>query len=833
MIEGQFNIDQTKIIQEPSILEESGIPVRRFEHAIGNVVLTGHCLSPDEEVVEVLDKAVASKEEKLVTFLSGSYAAIVSKLGKTTVYSDLAGQFPVYFTRQTDKVHYSTSLERVAPYASGMPDKVGLALELTGAHTLNQTRTRYASIYRLPAAQKLELSSENVQMSPYEFFAPTNRTFAEAAEDVRIALRTAIAGRLALGRTISGDFSGGMDSTSLAFLTLAQLPPEAQFHAFHSYFPNTTAGDLRYAQKYAGLDRRISLHLVELPVHQYNFSPGEPLRPIYTQYSHIQDVGSELHLNGTGSDALFNIAPAYLYDMWHQEGAKGASRLLRATIAQARLANANPLEYIHKVSTKPADKYKDIIHDSSELLKKGEIPKELDLLSISTAIAALSISMRQKLATGLVIDDFVRADIGRADRMALHELWASGRAANIARDEAQQKDVAMHFPFLDHQVIRASLQIAAHKRHDYRQFKALLRAALDGEVPAELLQRRSKGSYSSEAFADIRINAQNFRDTLDSKSFLARLGMVDLQTIHQTITEAELGLRGAVLDLPVRAVEIEQWLQSKYHLPPVSTNSYKPSTIETGPTMPSFPVSLAPHARAIEDHAGVALYNLQTSELRALHHAAAAVVRVLHEQGHQENIYEAVSRTLKPEQQHQAKALAANILATLLDRGFLEPESSRPFSITIPQDQPHAQASEVFYTENIAHSSEVKISDYLAMVSGIYKARKLLDNSDMHAVAQRLKSTRNDQQWSCEPRVKRLLLAGHVIGRYYVNRLACQELSLAVVLAEAQRNKRVDWALGISADPRGVHAWPEIDGKSIRTEHDDVVSGKYVKIDAW
>ena len=836
MIEGQFNVNQVESLQEPDILQNFGCSVRTFEHSIGNVVLAGHCLSTDEEILETLDKVVASKDEALLTHLTGSYVTAVSRPGKTTIYSDLAGQFPVYFTQQEGTVHYGTLLDPIARRTSGMPDKIGLALELAEAHSLNYSRTRYAEVCSVPPAQKLELSSDYVHVSPYELFRmPDSITFDQAAENVRLALHAAIAGRIATGQTISGDFSGGLDSTSLAFLTLAQLPRDTQFHAFHSYFSGSTAGDVQYAKAYAALDDRIDLHLVELPKYQYSFTPGKPLKPVYEQHLHVQKSGSGIHLDGTGSDALFNVAPAYLYDMWHQKGPTGIGTLLPAIVTQARLANDSPREYVHKVLTKPRDTYEDVVRASAQLLKNGELPHETQLLALNaSALSVLSTSIRRKLASEVTIDDFVRAYIGRADRMALHELWASGRIASRIRNEAGQHNVSTHFPFLDHQVIRAAMQIPGYQRHGHRQFKALLRVALQDEIPDEILQRRSKGGYSSEVFEDVRLNALNFRNTLDNNSLLARLGIISPPAMHRTITDAELGLGHASLSTPTKAVEIEQWLRSRYRAPLMSSRPQRTQPPkETAHPPLLFPISLAPHARAIEDRAGIALYNLRTKELRSLHYAAGAIVRTLHGQSRPEDVYEAVRQTLQPGQHHhQAESLTAKICTTLMDRGFMESQSPRSFAIATPQVPPHPHASEVFYAENVAHSSEIKMHDYFAVMNGIRKASKLL-NLDLYEVAQRLGDIKNHQQWSDELRVKKLLHTGHVIGKYYMGRLACQELSLAVVLAEAQRGRRVDWALGISTDPRRIHAWPEIKGQPVRTEYDDFVTGKYTKLDAW
>ena len=508
--------------------------------------------------------------------------------------------------------------------------------------------------------------------------------------------------------------------------------------------------------------------------------------------------------------------------------------MLPLLIERARLTNESPLEGLRKILAKPYASHEAIVGEAAQLLKEGGLPSERQLGVNGRGLASLMPDIRKQIALTMASGTPLHEAEGYADRMAINELWASGRASHAKREEAEEHGISLHFPFLDHQVVRASLQLAGYKKQQPHQFKAFLRASLQGSVPDELLERRSKGSYSTEAYGSIRQKAQDFRDFLGHNALLTRLGVIDPQFIHQIITEIELGIPDALLSVPQHAADVEKWLQSRYQVP---TASLKPLQVrpaaESIHEPASFPLSLAPHVHAVEDGAGIALYNLKTKELRALHHSAGAIIQVLQQRGQPEDVYQAVRQTLKPELHAHAEALTMKIAATLSDRGFLEPESSRPFMIARPNAPRNAQASEIFYAENVSHSPELMAQDYLAVVSGIRKARKMLESLDLYEITQNLRNDRSRQRWSDERQVTRLLHAGHVIGKYYMNRLTCQELSLAVILAEARRNRRTDWAVGVSADPRGVHAWPEINGEPIRTEHDDYITGKYTKLDSW
>lgn len=54
-------------------------------------------------------------------------------------------------------------------------------------------------------------------------------------------------------------------------------------------------------------------------------------------------------------------------------------------------------------------------------------------------------------------------------------------------------------------------------------------------------------------------------------------------------------------------------------------------------------------------------------------------------------------------------------------------------------------------------------------------------------------------------------------ARWYPGRAACLEQSLAAVLVEAIRRRRLDWCLGSMPDPYRFHAWVEVAGQPVPT----------------
>lgn len=833
---GTFDRERIGQLQIPdAVLYSESLSVQTQEHPIGTVALIGHCLATGDEITAACDTVGKTADERVLTELAGNYVTVVSNKERTSIYADLVGQFPVFFAQKEQRVYYGNDAQRIATHTTRMPDKLGLAVELGHVGGLVPTRSRYEGVQQLPAAHALHIDASGARIAAYDSLPPRDEyTFDAAADAVRNALLEAIHRRMLLGRTVSADFSGGLDSTSLAFLAASQISSQQKLQTYHSHFPKAIAGDLPYAKTYASLDSRIALQLVEIPSYRYQFEQGKPLYEPDKQLDIIKANHGDIHLNGSGGDALFTTAPAVVFDRASRLTPGQLPRFFGEVITVARLNNTDPLHVIRTIYKHRGDSYNAALATFVENLRVDLPSKNRWINTDYAAMPLLSRHMRQQLALAIETSPPHAAahdKIGITDRSAIDELWTSGRFAAILRAEAQASGVDLHFPFHDHSVVRASLSLRAIERYHPHRFKPLLARALQGLVPSEVLERKSKGGYGPEMFADVRQNADNFREALGPNSLLARMGIIDVRGVERGIIQAEMGLSEAPL-LAIRdAAKIERWLRTEYkapsskHIPASRVSQQRSSHSELHTAF------VPDHVRAVQDEAGIALYNLRTKELRSLHHPAAAIFKEVSAASSIEAILQAVQSTL-PEAT-DSRAFTASVIDTLLERGFLERGAAQAFTIAQAKPMSHALACETTAVGEFAKVRDVSIADLIAMNRALFKARSLVKRHDLYTVAQRLELLKQDLPNSTEARVQNKLRAGNALGRVYIGRVACLELSLATVLAEARQGRRVDWAIGMAPDPRTVHNWPEIGGQPIRSEFDDVIQGKYTKIGSW
>jgi asparagine synthase (glutamine-hydrolysing) len=105
------------------------------------------------------------------------------------------------------------------------------------------------------------------------------------------------------------------------------------------------------------------------------------------------------------------------------------------------------------------------------------------------------------------------------------------------------------------------MAIPVARRQSVRVQKPLLGAALDGLVPAELLERPTKGAYDGNAFAGLRANACQIRGLLDGSRLVAA-GLVDLAPVRDELARLTAGAPGRLASLET-LVAAEWWLAQK------------------------------------------------------------------------------------------------------------------------------------------------------------------------------------------------------------------------------------------------------------------------------
>ena len=462
-----------------------------YENHGAVLLVFGHCLLNAAQRSVGFAAAVDSADLDRVADWPGSYTAVVVRPGSVTAYTDLAGQFPLYYSQLNGEVIVGSEPGLLASRHRRDLDPVTAAAHITCPAVLPiwSERSPYSAVHRLAAGAELRACGRGVRVGPAKPALPVEgRTLSDAADMTRTALTDAVRSRCK-GQIVSSDFSGGLDSTAIAFLAARYSPRPVTSLAYHQ--PLAPAGDLVDAVWLARLDPRIKLAVVrgsrrtlpfaglaeaqreDKPFTGATLWSSEPAQGALAanrsalRLAAASASGAELHLTGEGGDALLLTAPSYLSSL----ARPGTVRtLFRHCGAYARLRYASPATLsarsVKLARTSPTR----ALHALAEEVEHGagRSTNWADVISwwppCGEAAAWLTPHIRRQLAeiasdpaTARAVPEGVRP----ADLAALTDLRQSGEAQRHLRELARSFSIAVHAPFLDSAVIRAALSVPA------------------------------------------------------------------------------------------------------------------------------------------------------------------------------------------------------------------------------------------------------------------------------------------------------------------------------------------------------------------------------------
>jgi asparagine synthase (glutamine-hydrolysing) len=587
----------------------AGLPAGPSRHVYEDacLLIVGHCLLDLAARQAAFAAAVRSSDLGRVAAWPGAYSAIVIRPGAVTGYADPSEQFPLYYSQRGAEILVSADPSALATAHGRQPDPITAAAHIVcpGVLPLWQGRSHYAGVSRVPGGAVLRAAPGSIRTETSQMRPPVaGRSLDEGAALLRDALADAVRKRCE-GRQVSADFSGGLDSTSVAFLAAACARPPVAAITYHQ--PLAPAADLEYAARYALLEPRLSLSVVAgtermLPFaglspnldadmtdgHYLGGSETEgsfaglvcPVEPhpgwlvaqrSLARLAAARRIGSVTHLTGEGGDAILMSSPSYLATL-ARHGKIGT--LLRHSGGYARLRQVAPASLVGQAFRLAVTTRGQALSSlAAELAgQKARADRWVDFVAwwppAGTAAGWLSAQSRRQLSELAGDPATARAvspGLSPADLAALTDLRQSGDAQRQLRQLAAPLGLEVHAPFLDSAVIRAALSVPAPVRANPWTYKPLLGAALAGLLPAEVLGRRTKGDYTAEDYAGARAALPGLRDLLrDSR--LAALGVIEPRAVLAALDRMAAGAQVPLGPLNM-LLATEMWLQSRENEP--------------------------------------------------------------------------------------------------------------------------------------------------------------------------------------------------------------------------------------------------------------------------
>lgn len=519
--------------------------------------------STENRVPECLENITPGN---VIDTLWGNYIALFVDWAKNTItlLRSPMSTLPCFYARQRDVIYlysdFNLSPTLLEDDVRVDHDELLSRFFSVGVPT---GRTGLADVKELAAGSQIRIRQSRVAEMPmienrWSFnelaAAAADQTFSDAAARTGSAVDSVINAYESLMATPLLQLSGGFDSTVLlsAFCKNAY---RNRLTCVNYFYPDSEASDerrfARLVAKHFGVD------LDELPI-ATNVNLSEtfgraPLRPVPSgeifsmgvsdQLISIgQERGADYRVTGEGGDQLFcqmpSVLPAIDYAATHTPGHDWFSAAFDAT----RLEGVSVWHVlfrmlwdgrIRKKPTRPISPPVTILHDT---FVSGDVYRE-----------------RAFEADIPWFESFSRLPPGKAAQV---QSLALGFAQVSLT--AHQQDLPVFYPLLSQPVVEACLGIPTYLSVQGGVTRAAAKAAFSDRIPAEIINRRTKGATHA-FFSDTLERSWPFVKDRLMNGRLVSEGLLKHSAMETTLDQKEI-LRGESMRMLIRLLDTEAWL---------------------------------------------------------------------------------------------------------------------------------------------------------------------------------------------------------------------------------------------------------------------------------
>lgn len=424
--------------------------------------------------------------------------------------------------------------------------------------------TPYREIHAVPPGKFVSIRAGKVVIHSYWTLSPNlkigYRTDAEYEEHFRQVFRQAVRRRLRSDSPILAELSGGLDSSSIVCMADAILAKEGgetpTVDTLSLYDPREPDGDeRRYFTKVEDRRGRQGHHCdagvegISIPLRLTRFAsrPGD-LGDIETKTERFrrglfEKLGYRVMLSGIGGDEFLGGVPNPTFQ-------------LAELIQQFRLVDlARQLMAWSLVKRRP---WVQLLGQASALL--------------------LPAWTRAKLASNGKEKPWIDASFAKRHRLAARQfgpssdfgfrLWGyRGRAQTLAVVSCQRaaatdrslRGAEKRFPYLDQNLLEFLLAIPASQLLRPGERRSLMRRALAGLLPQEILNRKTKAVSVRKVMTAVQTNWETL-ETIFHAAVSSRLGFIDPVRLRECLIKGKNGDAPQLVGM-MRAISLELWLQ--------------------------------------------------------------------------------------------------------------------------------------------------------------------------------------------------------------------------------------------------------------------------------
>ncbi|PWK83217.1 asparagine synthase (glutamine-hydrolysing) [Lentzea atacamensis] len=554
--------------------------LRRVDVPGCTLLVIGCCTAPEKDLFVVANRVARGDVDALVS-VGGSRVVIAVRPDDVVVVGDLAGQCVVFHARSlSGDVVISSQASELARLAGSSldPDWLAARLLLPEASDVWWTGSPWQGVRAVRPGWALQVDrAGQIETRPWTVLPPPASGLPEAGARLFSALETGVSSRMAEAASPTADLSGGLDSSTLALLAVRA---RGEISAITLDVPGVD--DVELAAELAGqvpglVHERWAVPDAVLPYSDLDAWPvlDEPADMAVASawlrwwMNRIAAHGSDLHLSGGGGDGVLLGQPTYLADLANPTS---MGELWRHANGWAHLRNKSPWSLVRAAVKLRRTSYQEALRGvARHLADDGPDPSGWERLIRWLGHSALNDWVRPEARASVAQALLRHADnnqrpvvpgeFGLGDSTAWSALAGFSRSQRLYAELAASCGVNYQTPFLDDEVVRACWSVPAWVRTTPATPKPLLQHAVRGVVPDVLLDRRTKGDYTSLSYKGLRSNAAML-DDLFTRSRLGELGLIDDQALRRVVRQGAAGvpIRLGAFDV---LVSTELWLRGQ------------------------------------------------------------------------------------------------------------------------------------------------------------------------------------------------------------------------------------------------------------------------------
>lgn len=484
---------------------------------------------------------------------------------------DRLGIKPLYYLQHRGRLIFASEIKALlaVPGVGRAIDMGALQDYLTLGYSGN-CQSLFKGIRKLPPASLLVCENGDYRIETYWQVPPEADSAlgeAEWAERLRSAIEAAVASEMVSDVPLGAFLSGGMDSSAVvAFMARhSDRPVKTYAIGFRGDAASAVYNELPYAtqvaQRFATNHREIIVRPeVARLLPKLVWHLDEPIADSAAITTYLVGAFARrdvtVILSGVGGDELFGGYNRYLGDYY-----AGQYRRLPAWMRDAVIA---PL-----VQAMPSDRHgrlSGVARYARTFVASNDLPFEERYRRYVQVFGADSLERLLKETRAGHVDSLEEAFALAVSGDRLNRLMRVDLATQLPNDLLMLTDkmtmassLECRVPLLNHELVELAARVPAALRIDGRNLKSLMKHALEGVLPRDILNRKKRG-FGAPLGAWLKRDLQPMMSRLLCRQVVEARGLLSWQTVEETMA-LHMANREDHTDHLLSLLNLEVWAQ--------------------------------------------------------------------------------------------------------------------------------------------------------------------------------------------------------------------------------------------------------------------------------